>query len=219
MPAIEARYQENGFELIVYRERRPDAQVSCPECGRPVYHVVTVLDAWTESVSSIVHYHYCRHDDVMVQRMIRTDEPGQRTTIFEQPPHELLVELLATARQQNGRNVTQMTINRRWWAPGRYPLSVGAELDGNAAEIDVSAGLDPDNDDVVLPIPRYEPVQPKRANPFTSRKTGNEVPDEPVEEVSPVSSANDITDDRIVPSASPLSGDDTTPSSEDPTDD
>jgi len=176
MSSIEARYQENGFQLVVYRERRAEDQVHCPECQRPLHHVATLYDEWAESASSIIHYYHCKRDNFIVQHTIRTGPSQQKhTTIFEQPPHEVLVELLATARQQNGRNVTQLTINRRWWSPGRYPLGLGEQL----AEADVSnelatmhLGFDDSADE--LPIPRYEPRDGQRPNPFTSRQTTSE---------------------------------------------
>lgn len=171
MSSIEARYQENGFQLVVYRERKAEADVHCPECQRPMHHVATIYDEWTESTSSIIHYYFCKREDLIVQHTLRTDTPHQKhTTIFEQPPHEVLVELLATARQQNGRNVTQLTINRRWWAPGRYPLGLGNQLaeEGDAPALGtMHIGLDEADD--ALPIPRYEPRSGHRPNPFTSR--------------------------------------------------
>lgn len=184
MSEIESRYQENGFQLIVYRERKPDEQIRCPECKRLMFHVATVYDEWTESTVSITHYYHCKREPLMVQYTLRTDEPHQRhTTVFLQPPHELQVELLATARQQNGRNVTQLTLNRYWWAPRRYPLDLGDPIKAGAeSQLESTMRLHFAEDDPELPIPRYEPRNKDRPNPFTSRKGArNTTPEQDLE--------------------------------------
>ncbi|PJF43723.1 MAG: hypothetical protein CUN55_07620 [Phototrophicales bacterium] len=170
MPLIDNKYQENGFLLLTYKNRQPDPNVLCPECGRKTHHVATIYDEWSEAHSSFIYYHYCKREQIIIQRIARTDNLEQRhITTFKQPPAELLVELLATARQQNGRNVTTLTINRHWWAPKRYPLHLGIALEVDDEEVvDPVSALGEENINEI-PITPYEPPASTPRNPFTSR--------------------------------------------------
>lgn len=171
---MKEHYQENGFQLAVYRDRRTDPYTLCEVCQRPVFHVATIVDEWAEGQRARVHYHYCKRCNTIIQQTIREGPAGttNRRTVFEQPPHELLVEILATARQQNGRGVTTLTINRRWWAPHRYPLAVGAALEVGAID-DPDADTTP-VDDPLIPTLRYQPPSAATRNPFTSRHRDEE---------------------------------------------
>ena len=175
----ETRYQENGFELSVYKNRKADPYTLCQNCERPLHHVASILDEWAESQSSLIHYHYCKHCNTITQKTIQygVDKPMDRTNVFEQPPHELLVELLAISRQQNGRGVSLMMINKQWWSPKQYPLFVGHELGSDAPRVrpipisgqEDSPYLDDEATPNVLPMPRYNPPAESKRNPFTSR--------------------------------------------------
>ncbi len=162
-------YQENGFQLVIYRDRRPDPYTTCEACQRPLFHVSTILDQWAEGQLSRVHYHHCKHCNTILQQTIREGPSGttNRRAVFEQPPHELLVEIVATARQQNGRGVTLLTVNRRWWAPHRYPLTLGSMVE----ETEITDDLEDEApvDDPLIPMLRYQPPSSKPRNPFTSR--------------------------------------------------
>lgn len=172
MPVIEARYQENGFLLALYRERGNDPNASCPECGRKLFHVATIYDEWSEGLASFTYYHYCKAEQLIVQRIIRTnDAPQPRTTTFHQPPYELLIELLATARQQNGRNVTELTLNRHWWTPRKYPLHLGTQLEVEENASARESAFLGDDSPAEMPISSYEPPATPPRNPFTSRGT------------------------------------------------
>lgn len=174
MPLIDSKYQENGFLLLLYKDRLPDPNMTCPECGRKTYHLATIYDEWSEAHASFTYYHYCKREEIIIQRVARTDDVRDiRTTTFAQPAYELLVELLATARQQNGRNVTELTINRHWWAPRRYPLHLGSELViENESVADPIASLG-DEHPIEIPIARYEPPATPPRNPFTSRQSSS----------------------------------------------
>lgn len=185
----ETRYQENGFELSIYKNRKADPYTLCQQCERSLHHVASILDEWAESQSSLIHYHYCKQCDSITQKTIQygVDKPMVRTTVFEQPPHELLVELLAISRQQNGRGVTLMMINKQWWSPKQYPLFAGHELGPDAPRVrripisgqEDSPYLDDEATPTVLPMPRYTPAPESKRNPFTSR--GHSVSDEEIE--------------------------------------
>ncbi len=174
----EQRYQENGFELVVFRSRRPDPYTLCDTCRKPQHHLATMMDEWAEGHSSTLRYHYCKDCDTITQQTIREDHTGTttRSTMFHQPPHELLVEILAMARSQNGRSVSVMTINRRWWKPFRYPLVLGEMIDEDAPVDDETESVDSGPSPKALPLPRYSPPQSGARNPFTSRRHSQEIP-------------------------------------------
>jgi L-rhamnose mutarotase len=179
------RYQENGFQLVVYKDRRSNPYTTCDTCGRAMFQVASILDQWAENFTALTHYHYCKHCDSITQQIIREAKEGtiSRRSVFQQPPHELLVELLATARQQNGRNVTVITVNRRWWAPHRYPLYIGEPMsaDSDLPLVGVSGKRDDLEDadlPATLPLLRYAPPQKDLRQPFISRRrTPTEVSD------------------------------------------
>lgn len=169
----EARYQENGFQLATYQNRRPDPYTRCETCDRPMHHIAAILDEWGENHSSLIQYYFCANCDMIHQQTTREAPDGSTTRrhSFQQPPAELLVEILAVARQQNGRGVTLMTINRRWWAPHRYPLFLGSELESDTDESAVPSNrLEDDQAPGMIPLPRYTPVQKDSRNPFISRR-------------------------------------------------
>lgn len=181
----EARYQENGFQLAVYRNRRADPYTTCDACGRAMFHVASILDQWAENYAALIHFYYCKHCASITQETVREGRDGStsRRAVFQQAPHELIVEILATARQQNGRNVTLMTINRRWWSPYRYPLIVGERLTEEAlqalADIPEIERLKDAQAPAAIPMQRYTPLQKDSRNPFTSRRrTAQEISDE-----------------------------------------
>lgn len=179
MPEIlEERYQENGFELVVYRQRQPDPYRTCQKCGRKLFHVASVFDEWGEAQSTTTLYHYCKHCKTMEQHVTRQQPSGSsvQQTVISRPPFALLVELLATARHQTGRNVTVLTINRHWWSAWRYRLVMGTLLGPDAPRVrplgipGKSSNTLVDQEVLsVTPIPRYSPQQVDH-NPFKSRR-------------------------------------------------
>ncbi|NDJ87328.1 MAG: hypothetical protein GYB66_15725 [Chloroflexi bacterium] len=177
MVSDEARYQENGFQVAIYHNRKPDPYVRCETTDQPMHHVASIFDEWAEGQSLLIHYHYCKSTGQITQQIIRESPEGRSTqkTTFEQPPHELLVELLATARQQNGRTVTLMTINRRWWAPNRYPLFVGEQIEAGESAASLAEKIMGDEPSLdMMPMPRYSPPVSRDWNPFTSRRVSTQ---------------------------------------------
>lgn len=172
----EARYQENGFQLAIYQNRRADPYTRCETCDRPLHHIAAILDEWGENHSSLVQYFYCSHCDMIHQQTTREAPDGSTTRrhSFQQPPGELLVEILAVARQQNGRGVTLMTINRRWWTPHRYPLFLGSEVDAESEQPLPTKRLEDEQAPGMIPLPRYTPLQKDSRNPFVSRRKSTE---------------------------------------------
>lgn len=144
-----------------------------------MFHVASILDQWTEDHAAVIHFHHCKHCNTITQQNIREGKDGtnSRRTTFQQPPHELVVELLATARQQNGRNVTLMTINRRWWSPYRYPLHIGEPLPSDTPTLlsgmpgeHETERLEDGQAPASIPMQRYTPLSRDARSPFTSRR-------------------------------------------------
>jgi hypothetical protein len=190
-------YQDNGFELVVYRQRQPDAYTPCPVCERPQHHLATVYDEWEQGRSATAYYYYCKRCQ-QINRISRRDRLHDTTTeVAElyQAPYELLVELLAGARSQAGRGVTVLTINEQWWTPRRYPLAKGEVMQTGPAHVRPahSSGVPGDHRLVdegaprVTPMPRYSPPSAPQ-NPFTSRplksstERNEQTPDDPTSE-------------------------------------
>lgn len=172
-------YQDNGFELVVYKNRQPDPFRTCPDCGRHMFHVASVYDEFQEAHSSLVEHFYCKRCKHIVQETTRQRPDGKTSSrqLFDLPPYEMLVQLLANARHIQGRGITRLTINRRWWSAWRYPLAMGNKIatrmprvrpmvpdDAEGANLQDSQALH------TAPLPRYQPREAKRSNPFTSRR-------------------------------------------------
>ncbi|MBI5928887.1 MAG: hypothetical protein HY862_06240 [Chloroflexi bacterium] len=187
MPEIlEEHYQENGFELVIYRQRQPDSYRTCQQCGRHLFHVASVFDEWGEAQSATTLYHYCKHCKTIEQHVTRQQPSGANVqqNVFSRAPYSLLVELLATARHQNGRGVTVLTINRHWWSAWRYRLVMGTLLGPDTPRVrplsipgKSSNTLVDQETRSITPIPRYNPQQVEH-NPFKSRRVKR--PDEVV---------------------------------------
>ncbi len=201
MPEIlEERYQENGFELVIYRQRQPDPYRACQKCGRKLFHVASIFDEWGEAQSATTLYHYCKHCKTIEQHVTRQQPSGStvQQTVTSRAPYTLLVELLATARHQTGRNVSVLTINRHWWSAWRYRLVMGTLLGPDAPRVrplgipGKSSNTLVDQETLsVTPIPRYNPQQVDH-NPFKSRRVKR--PDEVVENgEATTNSADDLT--------------------------
>jgi hypothetical protein len=174
----EQRYQDNGFELVIYRQRQADPYRTCKKCGRKLFHVASVFDEWGEAQSATTLYHYCKSCKTLEQYITREQPTGTTTqqNVFNRPPYALLVELLATARHQNGRNVTVLTINRQWWSVWRYRLAMGELLGPDAPRVR-PLGIPGKSTNTLVdeaalsaaPMPRYAPPQSDQ-NPFKSRR-------------------------------------------------
>lgn len=185
---LEQRYQESGFELVVYRQRQPDPYRTCKKCGRNLFHIATTFDEWGEAQSTSALYHFCKHCKTVEQLITRQQPSGTsvQQLVVNRAPYMLLVELLATARHQNGRNITVLTINRHWWSAWRYRLVMGALLGPDAPRVrplgipGKSSNILVDQEALsVTPIPRYNPHQVEH-NPFKSRRVKR--PDEITED-------------------------------------
>jgi hypothetical protein len=174
----EQRYQDNGFELVIYRQRQSDPYRTCKKCRRQLFHLASVFDEWGEAQSSTTLYHYCKSCKTIEQHITREQPTGASTqqNVFSRPPYVLLVELVATARHQNGRNVTVLTINRQWWSAWRYRLAMGKLLGPDAPRVR-PLGIPGKSTNTLVdeaalsaaPMPRYAPPHSEQ-NPFKSRR-------------------------------------------------
>jgi hypothetical protein len=181
MPQIqEDHYEDNGFELVVYKQRQSDPFKTCPDCQSKVFPVAGIYDEWEQHHSTTTDYDYCKKCKHIIQTTKRERPEGN--TIHHQfhliPPHEMLVELLAHARHIQGRGITRLTINRRWWSAWRYPLAIGNRLSERIPRAWAKGGSEQEpgslQDDQVrhqTPLPRYHEREAPQRNPFTSRRT------------------------------------------------
>jgi hypothetical protein len=176
-------YQDNGFELVVYKNRKADSFRTCPDCGKAVFHVASVYDEWQEGHSSLIEYHYCRRDKHIIQESTRSRPDGKSSSrqFHEMPPYEMVMQLLAHARHIQGRGITRLTINRRWWSAWRYPLAMGDKIATRMPRVrpiahdDAESGKLQDGQSLrTTPLPRYQPTEVKRSNPFTNRRVSRE---------------------------------------------
>lgn len=194
MPEITQEvYQDNGFELVVYLQRKADPFKTCPECGRKLWPVASIYDEWQEGNSSNIEYDYCNKCQHILQINTRQRIGGKKTTnqqYHKMPPHEMVLQLIAHARHIQGRGITRLTINRKWWQAWRYPLVMGDQLATRmprvrpAGEPQTSTNLRDDQALHTVPLPRYEPRNQPRRNPFTSRRIGQEDENFPEEEIT-----------------------------------
>lgn len=188
-------YQDNGFELVVYLQRKADPFKTCPDCGRKLWPVASIYDEWQEANSSNIEYHYCAKCQHILQRNTRQRVGGAKTAnqqYHKTPPHEMVLQLIAYARHIQGRGITRLTINRKWWQAWRYPLVMGDQLATRmprvrpTGEEQNSANLQDDQALHTVPLPRYEARNQPRRNPFTSRRIEQEDENLPAEETTPV---------------------------------
>lgn len=177
---IEEVYQDTGFELVVYKQRKADPFKTCPNCGAKVFPVASVYDEWQARQSSLAEYDHCKKCKHIVQTTTRQRPDGNTThqQYHHVPPFEMVIQLLAYSRHVQGRGITRLTINRRWWQAWRYPLTIGNQMPDRAprvrpsgsADMTTSGALQDDQTRHVAPLPRYQPKEGKRDNPFTSRR-------------------------------------------------
>ncbi len=193
-------YQDNGFELVVYLQRKADPFKKCPECGRPLTPVASIYDEWQESNSSLIEYDYCGKCNHILQLNTRQRVGSAKTTnqqFHHMPPHEMVVQLLAHARHIQGRGITRLSVNRKWWQAWRYPLVMGDQLGSRMPRVRATGEpqsnphhLQDEQALHTVPLPRYEPRNQPRRNPFTSRRTGGE--DENFPEENTTSSLDEV---------------------------
>ncbi len=176
-------YQDNGFELVVYKNRKADPFRTCPECGKAVFHVASIYDEIQEGHSSLVEYHFCKRDKHIIQESTRIRPDGKTSSrqFHEIPPYEMVIQLLAHARHIQGRGITRLTINRRWWSAWRYPLAMGDKIATRMPRVRPIVPDDPESGNLqderslrTAPLPRYQPTEVKRSNPFTNRRVGRD---------------------------------------------
>lgn len=177
-------YQDNGFELVIYLQRKADPFKTCPDCGRKLFPVASIYDEWQEGNSSNIEYEHCAKCQHILQVNTRKRPGGSQTNnqqYHKIPPHEIVMQLIAHARHIQGRGITRLTINRKWWQAWRYPLVMGNQLATRMPRVRPTGEPTPSSnlqDGQVLrtaPLPRYEARdENKRQNPFTSRRVKQE---------------------------------------------
>ena len=203
MPEVqESVYQDNGFELVTYRQRKADPFKTCTTCKRAVFPVASIYDEWQENQATLVEYFHCKRCKHILQETTRKRPDGTSThhQVHQIPPYEFLVQLLAHARHIQGRGITRLTLNKRWWQVWRYPLVMGNQIAVRMPRVRaVGADGSALTDEQALhtaPLPRYQPIEAQRGNPFINRRSRQEtMPDEelPTEAVNALDVPSDTT--------------------------
>lgn len=180
MSNFEEQYQEDGFQLVVYTERKPVPYTSCSACGRALFHLASLFDEWGEKQSRTLEYYFCKKCRIIEKKTFleRPDGINEQTERLHHPPHQAQVELLAQARYYHGHSISLLTLNKHWWRPRRYPLVLGKLLGPEAPRVRPlrnpyqSEGTRLVDEEVQrnLPMPRYTPAPEVTHNPFTSRQ-------------------------------------------------